>query len=208
MAASATGSLEQDMNGYRFSGKYLSAVLAAILLLGGCSSVRETLGLEQTPPDEFQVTVRAPLSMPDDFGLRAPRPGAAPAQEEHLRDRTRQIVLDTSGKKKATPEKDLEIRGVTQAEAALLRKIGASEVDPNIRQVVERETTALEIEGKSFVEDLMFWKNKKEPPAKVVDPVAERRRIQGNVALGKDATVGLTPEIERKKSGGLLQGLF
>jgi hypothetical protein len=195
------------MNGYRISGKYLSAALVAVLLLGGCSSVRDTLGLEQEAPDEFQVTVRAPLSMPDDFGLMAPRPGATPSQEQNLRDRTRQIVLDTSGKKKATPEKELEIRGVTEAEAALLRKLGANEVDPNIRQVVERETTALEIEGKSFVEDLMFWK-KKEPPGKVVDPVAERRRIQGNVALGKDATVGLTPEIERKKSGGLLQGLF
>jgi hypothetical protein len=195
------------MNRYIITRMRLSAVLATLLMLGGCTSVRETLGLEQEPPDEFQVTVRAPLSMPDDFGLRAPRPGATPVQEESLRDRTRQIVLDTSGEKKARLAKELDIKGMTQAEAALLRKIGANEVDPNIRQVVERETTALEIEGKSFVEGLMFWK-KKEAPAKVVDPVAERRRIQGNVALGKDATVGLTPEIERKKSGGLLQGLF
>jgi hypothetical protein len=196
------------MNRYIITGLRLCAVLAAVVVLGACTSVRDTLGLEQEPPDEFQVTVRAPLSMPDDFGLRAPRPGATPAQEEQLRDRTRQIVLDTSGQKKATSAKDLEIKGVTQAEAALLRKLGANQVDPNIRQVVERETTALEIEGKSFVEGLMFWKKQKEPPAKVVDPVAERRRIQGNVALGRDATVGLTPEIERKKSGGLLQGLF
>ena len=33
------------------------------------------------PPDEFTVTTRAPLSMPPDFSLRPPRPGASRPQE-------------------------------------------------------------------------------------------------------------------------------
>ena len=113
-----------------------------------------------------------------------------------------------TGKPKATAVADDPlVRGVSPSEAALLRRLGADEVGPNIRQVVERETTAIELESKNFVEDLMFWKNK-EPPAKVVDADAERRRIQGNAALGKDTTSGLTPDISRKKSGGLLHNLF
>jgi hypothetical protein len=185
----------------------LVAVLGAVLALGACGSVRDAVGIDQEPPDEFKVTVRAPLSMPADFGLKAPTPGSNAAREEGLRDRTRQIVLDAAGKPKAKVSESTEIRGITSSEAALLRKLGADEVDPNIRQVVERETTAIELESKTFVEGLMFWKNK-EPPAKVVDADAERRRIQGNAALGKTTTSGLTPEISRKKSGGLLQNLF
>lgn len=185
-----------------------AVALVAVLALSGCGSVRDAVGIERDAPDEFQVTVRAPLSMPADFGLRAPRPGSAEAaQDDKLRDRTRQIVLDATGDSAGKKAKSAEIKGVTPAEAALLRKVGGEDVDPNIRQVVERETSALELEAKGFVDDLLFWKDK-QPAAKVVDPAAERRRIQGNAALGRSATSGPTPEISRKKSGGLLQGLF
>jgi hypothetical protein len=195
------------MTGVRTGIRFV-AVLGAVLALGACGSVRDAVGIDQDPPDEFKVTVRAPLSMPADFGLKAPTPGSNAVKEEGLRDRTRQIVLDATGKPKATAVADDPlVRGVSPSEAALLRRLGADEVDPNIRQVVERETTAIELESKNFVEDLMFWKNK-EPPAKVVDADAERRRIQGNAALGKDTTSGLTPDISRKKSGGLLHNLF
>lgn len=189
------------------NGLRIAMVLAAALAVSACSSVRDAVGIDRDPPDEFQVTVRAPLSMPADYGLRAPRPGSERPQEEQLRDRTRQIVLDATGNKNAKKSAGDDIKGLSKAEAALLQKVGANDVDPNIRQVVERETTALELEAKGFVDDLLFWKDKT-PAAKVVDPVAERRRIQGNSALGRSATMGPTPEIERKKSGGLLQNLF
>lgn len=194
------------MTRHGHNGLTIAMALAAALAVSACSSVRDAVGIDRDPPDEFQVTVRAPLSMPADYGLRAPRPGSEQPQEEHLRDRTRQIVLDATGNKNSKKTSG-DIKGVSKAEASLLRKIGADDVDPNIRQVVERETTALELEAKGFVDDLLFWKDKT-PPAKVVDPVAERRRIQGNSALGRSATAGPTPEIERKKSGGLLQNLF
>lgn len=185
----------------------LMPVVAVALAVSACGGVREAVGIDRDSPDEFQVTVRAPLSMPSDFGLRAPRPGAQRPQEEPLRDRTRQIVLDATGDDKAKKAQTPEIKGISKAEAALLRKVGGDVVDPGIRQVVEKETTALELEAKGLVDDLLFWKDNT-PPAKVVDPVAERRRLQGNAALGRSATSGVTPEIGRKKSGGLLQGWF
>ncbi len=189
----------------RTAGRLAGVALVA-LSLSACGSVREAVGIDSNPPDEYQVVVRAPLSMPQDYGLKAPQPGAQRPQEDTLRDRTKQIVLDSEGKgsKKVEQEK---IAGVTPAEAAFLHKVGADQVNSDIRQIVERENRTISEENKSFVEGLLFWK-KNEEPARVLDPKAERRRLQENAALGKPATAGLTPEIERKKSKSLLDSIF
>src|ERR1700761_6987487 len=58
--------------------------LAGLLLpLTGCSdSLTRTFGLTRDAPDEFTVTTRAPLSMPPDFVVRPPQPGAPRPQEQ------------------------------------------------------------------------------------------------------------------------------
>ena len=57
--------------------------LGTLVLLPGCSGtdITRTFGLVRDAPDEFTVTTRAPLSMPPDSTLRAPRPGATRPQE-------------------------------------------------------------------------------------------------------------------------------
>src|ERR1700712_2367976 len=59
------------------------AALAGALGLAACSGdeLTRNFGLTRDAPDEFQVTTRAPLSMPPDFTLRPPRPGASRPQE-------------------------------------------------------------------------------------------------------------------------------
>src|ERR1700712_1793062 len=59
------------------------AALAGALGLAACSGdeLTRTFGLTRDAPDEFQVTTRAPLSMPPDYTLRPPRPGASRPQE-------------------------------------------------------------------------------------------------------------------------------
>ncbi len=59
------------------------AALAGVLGLAACSGdeLTRTFGLTRDAPDEFQVTTRAPLSMPPDFSLRPPQPGAQRPQE-------------------------------------------------------------------------------------------------------------------------------
>ena len=49
-----------------------------LILLAGCSGdkLTRTFGLTRDAPDEYTVTTRAPLSMPPDYNLRPPRPGA------------------------------------------------------------------------------------------------------------------------------------
>src|SRR3954471_4751762 len=79
----------------------LTLPLALALLapaVAGCSSTKEMLGLTKRSPDEFQVVSRAPLSMPPDFSLRPPTPGAPRPQEGTVQDQAKQIVTNYSGR--------------------------------------------------------------------------------------------------------------
>src|SRR5581483_6553192 len=50
-------------------------------LLTGCTGFKQTIGLEPTAPDEFAVESRAPLTVPPEFDLRPPAPGAPRPQD-------------------------------------------------------------------------------------------------------------------------------
>ena len=55
--------------------------VAAMGLLGGCNNFKQAIGIEPTAPDEFAVESRAPLTVPPQFDLRPPDPGAPRPQE-------------------------------------------------------------------------------------------------------------------------------
>ena len=65
------------------SASRAAAGAAALLLVAGCGGdAARTFGFTRDAPDEFQVTTRAPLSMPPALGeLPVPRPGADRPQE-------------------------------------------------------------------------------------------------------------------------------
>jgi hypothetical protein len=62
------------------------------LLLSGCSGFKRDLGIERTAPDEFAVESRAPLTIPPDFDLRPPQPGAPRPQEVSAAERARKAI--------------------------------------------------------------------------------------------------------------------
>jgi hypothetical protein len=70
--------------------------LSLVLLLPGCSDMRVALGMDRVGPDEFVVESRAPLTIPPDFNLRPPQPGAPRPQEIPATERARRVV-DTAG---------------------------------------------------------------------------------------------------------------
>ena len=70
--------------------------VAVILSLPGCSSLRQAIGLDQVGPDEFAVETRAPLTIPPDFDLRPPQPGAPRPQEVTAAQRAQKLI-DTAG---------------------------------------------------------------------------------------------------------------
>jgi hypothetical protein len=70
--------------------------VSAGLSLSACTNFKRAVGMEQTSPDEFAVESRAPLTMPPDFDLRPPKPGAARPQETSTAQKARDAI-DTAG---------------------------------------------------------------------------------------------------------------
>jgi len=66
--------------------------LAGTSLLTGCTDLKKTIGIEPTLPDEFAVESRAPLTIPPDFDLRPPQPGASRPQEKSSDQQAKQTI--------------------------------------------------------------------------------------------------------------------
>ena len=176
-----------------------AALLA--LSLAGCEQARGALGMERQSPDEFAVVARAPLSMPPDYRLRPPKPGAQRPQEASPRKAARRILLDSAKAKEAPP-------GASRSpgELALLNRSGALKADPNIRRTVDRESTAIAEASKSVLDKIVFWQDEAKPGV-LVSPKEETRRLREASALGKAPNESPVPTIKRKKRG-ILEGLF
>ena len=187
-------------------------LLAGSLALGGCADTRKAIGWDKSPPDEFRVMTRAPLSMPPDFGLRPPQPGAPRPQEGTTTDQARNAVTGgrtpprTAGTGPAAATAVQRQGGRSNGEEALLSRAGADRIDPTIRATVDREARAMADADRSFTDRLIFWRQP-DPPGTVVDPQREQQRIRENQALGRAPTDGDTPIIRRRQRG-LLEGLF
>jgi len=65
-------------------------------VLPGCTDFRRAIGMDRVGPDEFAVESRAPLTMPPEFDLRPPQPGAPRPQEATAADKARRVI-DTAG---------------------------------------------------------------------------------------------------------------
>ncbi|MEO0393013.1 MAG: DUF3035 domain-containing protein [Pseudomonadota bacterium] len=207
----------------------LSLVLAGGLVVG-CSGVQKQLGLERSAPDEFNVVSRAPLSLPPDINLRPPQPGTTRPQEGTTADVAASALFDEQVETPRTgplageaqfPPRDgggvmtsqvgntppvQAVASTSRGEGSLLQKAGADNADPNIRQLVNAESTELASASASLTDKVLFWRKPVEPGT-IVDADAERRRLQENEALGDSIMTGETPQIERK-SRALLEGLF
>lgn len=171
--------------------------IVSLFALTACEGAREALGIDKQSPDEFAVVTRAPLSLPPDFGLRPPRPGALRPQETQTKDSARSLLTNASVPRES---------GLSRGEVAFLAKAGATSPDPNIRREIDRESSLLASEDDGFMTSIMFWQ-KKVTPGTPVDATAESRRLRENAALGKTPTTGRSPTIEREPKGWL-EGLI
>ncbi len=170
--------------------KYLiiSGLILGLISLNGCSGVANTLGLEKEAPDEFAVITRAPLEMPDKLTLPPPKLGMLRPQEKAANRQARDVLL---GKPKTNNET------TSFAEESLLQRAGTSNIDPNIRTKINKETAELENRNKAVAEKLLnIGGNSKTPSATIIDAKKELERIQKNKAEGKNITDGETPVIE------------
>ena len=177
----------------------LFGAMGLVLALGACSNFSEQLGLSKKSPDEFRVVAHEPLALPPNFQLRPPEPGAPRPQEGSARQQAQVAVFRAVPKSDSAPVGDLDA-ALTPGEQALLKSAGADRAEPNIRQLINRETSEINAADETFITKLIFWYTPA-PPGVVVDPDAEARRLRENAALGRPATAGETPIIERKAKG-------
>jgi Protein of unknown function (DUF3035) len=95
---------------------FCTVCLFGASLLAGCSDIKQMVGIDQTMPDEFAVESRAPLTIPPDFNLRPPEPGAPRPQEKSAEQQAEQI-MDQAGP--GTPGKQAADMRLRSAENGL-----------------------------------------------------------------------------------------
>jgi predicted small secreted protein len=179
------------------STRLLIVLSLAAVMLAGCGDVRENLGLGRDVPDEFAVVDRPPLSMPPDFTLRPPAPGAPRPQAVNTSQSASNLLFGV--KSDALPQKDAQDSSV---EKALLEKADVAAALPNIRAIVDRED-ANQVVGNEHLIDALLWWKKTPSQAVTVNAAAEAARIKEAKDKGQPLNKGATPIIERQKTGWL-----
>jgi hypothetical protein len=176
----------------------LPALILAPLLLAACGGdVARNIGLTRDAPDEFQVTTRAPLSMPPSLSaLPTPRPGAPRPQEIPAARQAESVLVPGAAPASAG--------GPTSGEQALLAQT-RSAAPGDIRRRVDEESLRLDRTDRNLVDRVLFWRPQPEPGTPV-DPQREAQRLRENAALGREATDGTTPVIQPPRRDGLFSG--
>ncbi|NQV48745.1 MAG: DUF3035 domain-containing protein [Rhodospirillaceae bacterium] len=180
----------------------IAVVTVCLSVLGACTGERGVFGEDKKAPDEFAVYSRAPLSLPPEFGLRPPQPGATRPQVVAPRNDAKEALLSSGGNPAGQPPPP-PVQGnetLSPGMIALIKNAGGDKAEPNIRALVNSETTSLS-SSDDFTDSILFWRDGKALKGAVIDPVAEERRIRN-----KQATSGSIEEggaiIQRRERGG------
>ncbi|MEO1249176.1 MAG: DUF3035 domain-containing protein [Pseudomonadota bacterium] len=184
--------------------------LALLGTLSACGA-GQVFGIDRSTPDEFAVVSRAPLTLPPDYDLRPPEPGAPRPQEGTAADQVGRIL--TGGEAAAGPTVNDAIVStadgpapLSSGEQTLLAGLGAGQADPDIRRLIDAESDALYSADEGLLDRLLFWQTQ-DPDGVVIDASGEARRLAENEALGQPIDAGEVPIIERRQRA-LLEGLF
>jgi hypothetical protein len=164
-----------------------------LILLSGCSGdkMARTFGLTRDAPDEYTVTTRAPLSMPPDYNLRPPRPGAPRPQEQTERQQAEETLAPQTALN--APQGSM-----SPGQAALLQETGPAAPGGIRNQIDQDANTAADDNG--FVDKVLYWRKPNTQNVQV-DAPAEAQRLRQDAALGQPPNVGDTPIIQQKKQG-------
>lgn len=166
---------------------------STLVLLAGCGSdkLSRTFGLTRDAPDEYTVTTRAPLSMPPDYNLRPPRPGAPRPQEQSERQQAQEALV---------PQLALSSPSAANSpgQAALLQEAGPA-APADIRRKIDQDAHNADAD-QGFIDKLLYWR-KSDPRNAEVNAQSESQRLRQNAALGQAPNVGETPIIQERQKG-------
>lgn len=183
--------------------KQLIIISATLIALAGCGEVRETVGLVNTPPDEFAVIDHPPLSMPPDFDLRPPRPGAQPVNSINPSTNAAKALYG-DGKMETVKQQgvgSLQMQTLSPSEQAIIGQTASDRADPRIRSKLDKEAGQQVVGNRRLLEAITFWKDpKKDEQGTAVDAVEEKARLDKARRDGQPVTTGATPAIEKNNS--------
>ena len=187
------------------SFKNVFAIILPILLIG-CSSARDIVGLGKQSPDEFEVVTRAPLSLPPDYGLRVPIPNISRTQEKSVRDSADDLISSRGSSSRQKLSRRNRLGATSPAEDAILGRAQARSSDDSIRAKLSSDNKTISGTDKKLIDKIIFWQGAEKPGA-ILDPEKESKRINDLKSDGKTIANGDVPVIERP-DWGLLDGLF
>ncbi|HQT46367.1 MAG: hypothetical protein B7X08_05660 [Acidocella sp. 20-63-7] len=174
-----------------------ASVLVLAIALAGCTDgMKKTFGMEANPPDAFQVSTQAPLSLPPELGvLPNPNPGEPRPQQANAAQDGANTLVPASA---LTPAPSTASPGAQ----ALLQQAGPT--PPSGIRAEVNQNAMVASKPKGFVSSLL---GSAPAPAPTVNATAEARRLQENEALGQPVTTGATPQTT-DQNPGLLQKLL
>ena len=138
----------------------VGTTMALMIALAGCSDFRRAVGSEKSSPDEFEVVVRPPLSLP---------PGFTDRPEDILAKDKKATGVDA----KTSAEAMLAIANVTSDDFEEL--FDFSNVPEDIRAKVDEETYGIQLENRLPLQQLFGGLPDIGP---VLDMMAEDARLR------------------------------
>ncbi len=160
------------------SGLSIAAFCVAALGLSACSDFRQAIGTEKSAPDEFEVVIRPPLSLPPDFGARPQANNAG---------QTAALAPVTSVSKT-----DL-LRPRTGKATSFNDVFAFDQIEEDIRTKIDEETAGIIYERRLPLQVIFGGLPNVGP---VVDTLAEDARIRRNQLQEKAINEGATPAID------------
>ncbi len=175
-------------------------VITALPFISSCSSgsVRDTLGMRRSAPNEFRVVTNPPLSIPPEFSIRPPIPDETYKESPNSQTESAKKVLFENA------SADFKIEKQTNGEEAFSSLFNATRANPEIKSLLQKEfiEAAKKEEEKSFLEQRIlskipsFSKDKKEDKDSIVDAKLEKDRIVESKKQGDKVTGEKTPTVE------------
>jgi hypothetical protein len=157
---------------------HFSIFIAAIALLTtACQDTQRALGFKKSVPDAFRVVSQAPLSMPPEYHLLPPAPGAERPQQSRATDRAEEALVG---------QQERSNNSNSEGEQLFLQEAGANQTPEDIRRIIDEENrnviTEQEEEGfwDQMMDGTLLYDKEEENKAKdaVLDPVEEIERLQ------------------------------
>jgi hypothetical protein len=161
---------------FMITGLTVLAILAA-----GCSSLDSAIGKTKSAPDEFQVVVRPPLTLPPNFKLR---PGAEGSEQQ-------EVATVASIRNDAVAISDQVLTLSRAADGSVFDAVlGTDERLANIRDIVDAETLGIQVERR-LPAQILFGDTPNIGPT--LDALDERKRIRQAQEEGRPVNEDPTP---------------